>query len=115
MRGRPRPAVRGSPPASKVKPPRQNPAIPRVKSAPAGHRLGRGPPQGGGGATLGDALAGAFTAAPALKGYVLDEQGCVRRHVAVFVNARMIADRARLDVPLAPDDKVMVIQALTGG
>jgi molybdopterin synthase sulfur carrier subunit len=35
--------------------------------------------------------------------------------VAVFVNARMIASRTSLDVALAPADKVVVIQALTGG
>jgi sulfur carrier protein ThiS len=66
-------------------------------------------------ATLAAALDAAFASAPPLRAYVLDEQGAVRKHVAVFVNARMITDRARLDVPLARDDKVMVIQALTGG
>ena len=66
-------------------------------------------------ATLREALAAAFAAAPGLRSYVLDEQGNVRKHVAVFVNSQMIADRARLEVPLGEDDKVMVIQALTGG
>jgi len=33
----------------------------------------------------------------------------------VFVNAQMIGRRTKLDVPLQPDDKVMVLQALTGG
>jgi hypothetical protein len=65
--------------------------------------------------TLRDALLASFRAAPAMQDYVLDEQGAVRKHVAVFVNARLIADRSRLDIPLAPEDKVMVIQALTGG
>jgi sulfur carrier protein ThiS len=46
---------------------------------------------------------------------VLDEQGAVRKHVAVFVNARMIESRSDLDVAIGPGDKVMVIQALTGG
>ena len=65
--------------------------------------------------TLRSALEAAFAAAPRMKAYVLDEQGAVRKHVAVFVNAQLIADRGRLDVPLADDDKVVVIQALTGG
>jgi sulfur carrier protein ThiS len=39
----------------------------------------------------------------------------VRKHVAVFVNAQMISSRSQLDIPLQPQDKVMVIQALTGG
>lgn len=90
-------------------------AMPTVEFAPALTRHVPCPLQRVEGATLRDALVGAFAAAPAMTGYVLDEQGCVRKHVAVFVNARMITDRARLDVPLGPDDKVMVIQALTGG
>ena len=65
--------------------------------------------------TLRSALDAALLAAPGLRNYVLDEQGAVRKHVAVFVNARMIRDRAALDISLQPDDKVMVIQALTGG
>ena len=65
--------------------------------------------------TLRAALEAAFLAAPSLKGYVLDEQGQVRKHVAVFVNAQMIASRTQLDIPLRPQDKVMVIQALSGG
>jgi molybdopterin synthase sulfur carrier subunit len=65
--------------------------------------------------TLREALHAALEAAPGLRNYVLDEQGAVRKHVAVFVNARMVTDRVNLDVPLAGGDKVMVIQALTGG
>ncbi|WP_299765148.1 MoaD/ThiS family protein [Ramlibacter sp.] len=59
-------------------------------------------------------LDAAFLAAPALRGYVLDEQGAVRKHVAVFVNGQMIPSRSRQDTPLGPGDTVMVIQALTG-
>lgn len=73
------------------------------------------PPQWVQADTLRSALDAAFLAAPTLKSYVLDEQGNVRKHVAVFVNARMIASRSQLDIPLLAEDKVMVIQALTGG
>lgn len=65
--------------------------------------------------TLRSALDAAFRAAPNLRSYVLDEQGAVRKHVAVFVNAQMIASRTALDIPVNDDDKVLVIQALTGG
>ena len=65
--------------------------------------------------TLKAALETAFGAAPGLRGYVLDDQGAVRKHVAVFVNARIIASRSQLDIALQSEDKVMVIQALTGG
>ena len=65
--------------------------------------------------TLAAVLDKAFAAAPALRGYVLDEQGAVRKHVAVFVNGEMIASRRELGQPLGSGDRIMVIQALTGG
>lgn len=89
--------------------------MPTVEFAPALTRHVACPPQQVGAATLRSALAAAFEAAPAMRGYVLDEQGAVRKHVAVFVNARMIPSRTELDLPLAQADQVLVIQALTGG
>ena len=53
--------------------------------------------------------------APPLRHYVLDEQGGVRKHVALFVNGEMLLRDRALERPLAPGDQVMVIQALTGG
>ncbi|WP_394788074.1 MoaD/ThiS family protein [Rhodoferax sp.] len=60
-------------------------------------------------------LESALQAAPALAHYVFDDQRAVRKHVAVFVNQSMVHDRVRLDLALQPGDKVLVIQALTGG
>lgn len=89
--------------------------MPRVTFAPALTRHVPCPPQEVDASTLRLALEAAFRAAPALRGYVLDEQGAVRKHVAVFVNGDMIASRTELGQALAPSDQVMVIQALTGG
>ena len=89
--------------------------MPTVEFAPALTRHVACPPQSVEAQTLRAALDAAFCAAPPLRNYVLDEQGAVRKHVAVFVNAQMIANRTQLDVPLGAQDKVMVIQALTGG
>lgn len=89
--------------------------MPTVEFAPALTRHVACPPQTVEAGSLRAALDAAFLAAPALRSYVLDEQGAVRKHVAVFVNAQMIASRSRLDIPLGAQDKVMVIQALTGG
>jgi sulfur-carrier protein len=89
--------------------------MPTVEFAPALTRHVPCPAQRVEGATLRAALDNAFLAAPALRSYVLDEQGAVRKHVAVFVNAQMIASRTQLDVALRHEDNVMVIQALTGG
>lgn len=67
------------------------------------------------GATVGDALGVVFVARPALRGYVLDDQGALRRHVAVYVNGRLVRDRVRLSDPVGPHDEIHVFQALTGG
>ena len=89
--------------------------MPTVTFAPALTRHVPCPPQDVDASTLRAALDASFRAAPAMRGYVLDEQGAVRKHVAVFVNGDMIASRTELGQALAPSDRVMVIQALTGG
>jgi len=89
--------------------------MPTVEFAPALTRHVACEPQRIEAATLRGALNAAFLAAPALRSYVLDEQGAVRKHVAVFVNGRMIASRNDLDVAVERDDRIMIIQALTGG
>jgi molybdopterin synthase sulfur carrier subunit len=52
-----------------------------------------------------------FSDNPRLKGYVLDEQDRLRRHVAVFVDGT----RAGLDDAVTPTSEVFVLQALSGG
>ena len=89
--------------------------MPTVEFAPALTRHVPCPPQEVPAGTLGRVLDAAFAAAPALRPYVLDEQGAVRKHVAVFVNGDMIPDRSDLKRSLAAQDRVHVIQALTGG
>lgn len=60
-------------------------------------------------------LNAALAAAPGLRHYVLDDQGHIRKHVAVFINKTMVMDRQNLNQALASGDSVLVIQALTGG
>ena len=64
---------------------------------------------------LSDALVNALKAAPELSHYVFDDQGSIRKHVAIFVNQVLLRDRRDLSQVLAPGDKVLVIQALSGG
>ncbi len=66
-------------------------------------------------ATLREAIDAAFDINPRLRHYVLDEQGHLRKHVVVFIDGRRAVDRVALSDALAPDDKVYVLQALTGG
>lgn len=72
------------------------------------------PPQRVAGATVRDALEAAFAAAPRLRGYVLDEHGGLRHHVAVFVDGKALADRS-LAAPVEARSRIHVIQALSGG
>jgi sulfur-carrier protein len=65
--------------------------------------------------TVRAALDAMFRSHPALRSYVLDDQGALRRHVAVYVNGAPLRDRVTLADPLGPRDQVYVFQALTGG
>ncbi|MCM2296612.1 MoaD/ThiS family protein [Rhodoferax sp.] len=60
-------------------------------------------------------LEAALAAAPELRHYVLDDQDNIRKHVAVFVNKTMVRDRQNLTQALTSGDRVLVVQALTGG
>ena len=67
------------------------------------------------GATLREALDAVFERNERARGYVLDEQGALRRHMVVFIDGRQAADRQTLSDPLSPDAEVYVMQALSGG
>ena len=86
-----------------------------LEFAPALQRHAAAPPVTAPADSLQSLLSTAFEQQPALQSYVLDEQGCVRKHVAVFLNGQLLHDRRRLDVPLAPDDRIYIAQALSGG
>ena len=73
------------------------------------------PPQQVPAGSLRAVLDAALLAAPALAHYVFDDQHAVRKHVAVFVNQTLEHDRTRLDRAVAAGDKVLVVQALSGG
>ncbi len=60
-------------------------------------------------------LDGYFAQRERARGYVLDEQGALRKHMAIFVNGRQITDRQHLTDPLGSEDVVDIMQALSGG
>jgi len=49
------------------------------------------------------------------RGYVLDDQGSLRKHMAAFIDGQQIRDRERLSDEVAPKAVVDVVQALSGG
>jgi len=56
-----------------------------------------------------------FESWPAVRNYVLDDQGEVRRHVKVLVDGRNIKDRQKLTDHINSNSEVYVFQALSGG
>jgi sulfur carrier protein ThiS len=65
--------------------------------------------------TLREVLLAALAAAPALAHYVFDDQGAIRKHVAVFIDDQLVRERVRLAHALASGNRVLVVQALSGG
>jgi hypothetical protein len=64
---------------------------------------------------LRSALDATFAEHPRLRGYVLDEQGQLRENVVIFIDGQRTRERKILDDALAPDSKVYILQALSGG
>jgi molybdopterin synthase sulfur carrier subunit len=67
------------------------------------------------GATVREVLETLFRGEPSVRGYVLDEQGALRRHMVLFVGGSQVRDRATLSDPVGPDEELCVMQALSGG
>lgn len=63
------------------------------------------------GNTVATALQALEQQAPKLRGWVLDEQGQLRRHVNVFLGDSL----AELEEPVAAEDRLHILQAISGG
>ena len=68
-----------------------------------------------GGGTLKDVFATVFAERQQLRAYVLDDQGELRPHLAVFVDGDQIADPRGLSDHVPETAQIHVIQALSGG
>jgi sulfur-carrier protein len=64
------------------------------------------------GATVDELLLDLDTRHPGIRFRIVDEQGRLRQHMKVFVNAEVVRD---LSTTLGPDDDVVLMQALSGG
>jgi sulfur-carrier protein len=56
-----------------------------------------------------------FADNPQARGYVLDDQSALRRHMAIFVDGQMIRDRTHLADAVNDSSTIHVFQALSGG
>jgi len=67
------------------------------------------------GGTVREVLDNLFAENPQARGYVLDDQAGLRRHMTIFVDGKMVLDRVRLADPVAETSTIYVFQALSGG
>lgn len=67
------------------------------------------------GKTVREVLERYFEQHPRARGYVLDEQGALRKHVVIFLNGQQIRDRSGLSEAVETGSSIYVMQALSGG
>jgi sulfur carrier protein ThiS len=89
--------------------------MPQVKFTRHLERHLAAPPVQVPGGTVREVLDNVFGANPQLRGYVLDDQGRLRKHVVVFVDGQLVEDREELSDGVEPTSELLVMQALSGG
>ena len=67
------------------------------------------------GGSLRAALEAYFAGNPAARSYVLDDQGALRKHMAIFINGEPVLDRRGLSDSVSVDAIIDIVQALSGG
>jgi len=82
---------------------------------PAMQRHVAAPPVTAAGGTVREVLDNAFGERAAVRSYVLEDDGGLRKHMALFVDGVQIRDRSGLSDPVRPDSRVEILQALSGG
>ena len=65
--------------------------------------------------TVMEALDLACAGNEALRGYVVDDQHRLRKHVIIFLDGAPIVDREKLSDPVDADTEIYIMQALSGG
>jgi molybdopterin synthase sulfur carrier subunit len=63
------------------------------------------------GETVGDLLRAIERTHPAVRGWILDERGLIRRHINVYV----AGERGGAETAVGADDRVDVLPAISGG
>ena len=67
------------------------------------------------GRTVREVLENVFAMNPLARGYVLDDQSALRKHMTIFVDGQIIRDRAGLTDAVTKTSTIYVFQALSGG
>jgi len=67
------------------------------------------------GATVRGVLEAYFQLHERARGYVLDDQGSLRHHMAIFIDGSQLLDREGLSDPVPANAVIDLVQALSGG
>jgi len=67
------------------------------------------------GDTVREVLDNVFAANSRVRGYVLDDQAALRKHMTVIVDGHSLRDRVRLSDTVTVTSEIYVLQALSGG
>jgi hypothetical protein len=67
------------------------------------------------GATVREVLEQVFERHDRVRGYVLDDQAALRKHMTILVDGARLKDRIGLSDPVRVNSEIYVMQALSGG
>ena len=67
------------------------------------------------GGTIREVLDSYFQLHPQARGYVLDDQGKLRQHMAIFIDGAQMLDRDDLGEAVPANSTLDLVQALSGG
>lgn len=67
------------------------------------------------GATVREVLEHVFAKEQRIRGYVLDDQSGLRKHMTILVDGQRLRDREGLSDPVSAKSQIYVLQALSGG
>ena len=67
------------------------------------------------GGTVRAALDAAFAKNPTARGYVLDDQSHVRKHISIFIDGTALRDRKGLSDEIRETSEILIVPALSGG
>jgi hypothetical protein len=73
------------------------------------------PPREVAGGTVREVIESYFLTNERARGYVFDDQGKLRHHMAAFIDGNQVLDRDGLSDPVADNAVVDLVQALSGG
>jgi len=65
--------------------------------------------------SLNEALETLFAQFPDLGTYMMQEDGSLKQHIAIFIDGEMLPHGDSLDIRVSDDSEIFVMQALAGG